>query len=177
MLEHEVRDVVVVIDHEAVDVSEVMLVRRRDRARAPDLHVTLRDAVVLPHDVVVVGDRRCADGVETLVVGLAEHLLDSYLPVWVLDGEFTEPQVGGLVHSFQLADFRDGAVQYDRPVCFFAGSRPFDGDEPGRVARAVGLHDEMRHAPGRRVDHHIGQLADCAVGATDRAAEVEPHDG
>ena len=42
---------------------------------------------------------------------------------------------------------------------------------------AAGLHDEMRHAPGRGVDHHVGQLAECVVGATDRAAKVEPHDG
>ena len=48
VLEHEVSDVVVVVDDEAVDVAEVMPVRRRDRARAADLDLALRDAVVRP---------------------------------------------------------------------------------------------------------------------------------
>ena len=35
----------------------------------------------------------------------------------------------------------------------------------------------MGDAPGRRVDHHVDQLAECVVRAPDRAAKVEPHDG
>ena len=41
---------------------------------------------------------------------------------------------------------------------------------------AAGLHDEMRDAPARRIDHHVRQLAECVVRAMDGAAKVEPHE-
>ena len=126
------------VDHKAIHVSEVMPVRRRDRARAADLDFTLRDAVVCPHHVVVVRDRRCPDGVQALVIGQCEYLLDAHLPVWVLDGEIAQPQVGGLAHRLQLADLLDAAVEHDRPVCLFAAARSLDGDEPRGLARAAG---------------------------------------
>jgi len=43
--------------------------------------------------VVVVSDRRNTGGVKALVVRLREYLLDAHLPVWVLDGKFTQSQV------------------------------------------------------------------------------------
>jgi hypothetical protein len=94
--------------------SEVMPVRRCDWARAADLDVALGDAVVVPHHVVVVCDRLCADGVGALVIGQCEHLVGAHLPVWIRDGKFAQPQVGGLAHRFQPADLRDAAVQHDR---------------------------------------------------------------
>ena len=59
------------------------------------------------------------------------------LPVRILDGEFAQPQVGGLAHGFQPADLRDAAVQHESRRRRRRAA-PLDGHEPRGLARRSG---------------------------------------
>lgn len=70
MLEDEVRDVSLAVDDEAVDVSEVLTVRRGHVPCGADLYFALRHAVVADRDMRVRVDRLHPDAhpVDALVV-------------------------------------------------------------------------------------------------------------
>ena len=56
-----------------------------------------------------------------------------------------------------------------------AGGGEVDGHEPGGAERLTRLHHEMRHPSLDRIDDHVGQLAERAVGAADGLSHFEAH--
>src|SRR5262249_42235356 len=80
-LEHEVRDLIVIVDEEPVDIADVVTVLRHHVARTPDLDLPFWNAVVDDPDV-----RAEAGGAGealALVVRQGKHASDADIPVGV----------------------------------------------------------------------------------------------
>src|SRR6476469_295464 len=119
-LEDEVRDMSAV-DHEAVDLAEEMVIRRGDRARAPDLDLSLGYAV--KNDACI---------------------FDADVPVRIARGGLAESKKGELLNVFELAGLLCGATQIDLPGVVVVGFDQLDGNEPGNVVSLLRLDDQMR---------------------------------
>jgi hypothetical protein len=88
-LEHEVRDLIVVIDEESVHVARVLAVGRDHAARAPNLDFALRNAVVgecdvLPEIADILAESRGLVS-RALVVRESKDVLDADVPLVVAD--------------------------------------------------------------------------------------------
>src|SRR5580765_4036509 len=171
-LEDEVSDVGVV-DHEPVDLAEEMVVCRDDCARAPDLHLSLRDAVVL--HTRIADPSAVTDDLGALVVGQSEHVFDADIPVRIARGSLTHAKVGELVDVLELAYVLGGAAQSQFVRVVAPGLDEVDRDEAGNVVPVVRLDDEMSHLFCDRIDDHVRELAVLLVGATNRRPQLESH--
>src|SRR5450755_1645664 len=177
VLEDKVRYLSPAVDDEAVDVSEVVTVRRGHGARAADLHFALRHPVVAERDMRVRVDRLHPDAhpVNALVVRQRKHLFDSNIPIGIFDGELAEPQVGRLLDRLERTDLSDRAVERDGYVrCRFTVHSD-DWHETRKVVPVVGLDHQMGDAPRARVDDDVRQLAKRAIGAVDGTPQLESH--
>src|SRR5436190_10108169 len=166
------RGLVVVADHEAVHVADDLAVGGDDVAGAADLRLALRDAVVGHAEVLVVGRHVAAD-VGVAQVRRGEHLLDADVPVRVLDRDVAEPKVLELLHRLEAACLVDSAGQANLLVT--GRSREADGHEPRGARRLPRPDHQVRDALGGGVDDQIRELAEAAVRAADRRAELETH--
>ena len=167
-LEHDVGDVVLGVDDEAVDVPEVVAVRRRHRARAADLDVALRHPVVAEHDVRVRLERLGRDALE---VRQAEHVLDADVPSGSATGN--SPRRRYAVSCIRSSASTSATVNDSRTAAPSLVAR-VDRHDARLVGAVVRPDDEVGDAARRRVDDEVGELAELRVGAVDRAAEVEP---
>ena len=172
VLEHDVRDVALAVDHEALDVAGVVAVGRDHRAGPAQLDLALGHAVVGLDDMRVEVDRAEAEAVGPGVVGQRVGLLDAHVPVRVLGRELAESQVGRLAQRLEPADLLPGDRQGEA-VAALPGH--VHGHEPGGHRAPVRLDDQVGDALGRRVDDDVGEGAVVAVGAGDGTAELELH--
>ena len=96
------------VDDEAVDLADELTVGRSDGARAANLHLALRHAVV-GHAVRV---EVAGEGTELAsVVRHREHVLDTYVPLRIADGELTEAEVRRLLERGELCGGVDRAAE------------------------------------------------------------------
>src|SRR5215217_5558546 len=175
-LQHEVRDVVAV-DEEAVDLAEVMAVGAGDAARASDLDLALRDAVVDDADLLLVSAGETSPEA-AVVVRQGEDLLDPDVPLGVADGRLADAQVREVLDVRELPHLLRAAPKRDlTPVVARDGLLDRDEMEP-LVGAVVRLDHEMRHALLDRVDDHVGELSDhLAVAGPNGISELEAHRG
>src|SRR5215211_2773085 len=99
-LEHEVGDMTAV-DHEPVHLPEEILVGRGDRACAPDLDLSFRDAVVADAylaEVAAVPHHRVA-----VVVRKREDVFDAYVPTGIACRRLAESKIGKFLNVFEAA--------------------------------------------------------------------------
>jgi hypothetical protein len=177
VLEHEVGDVLLVVDEESLDVSQVSAVGRAHRAASAELDLALRDPVPDDRRVLVIRDRPQSGvdpaGRERPVIGQRVSLFDADLVVGILDGELADPEISGALHPLQLLDLLAAAGKVQGGVGLRMGRLcERDRDDPGEIVAVVRLDHQMRHPPRRRVDHDIGELQLDAVSAADRLAEL-----
>src|SRR5436190_8483130 len=151
-----------------------MAVRRDDGARPPDLDLALRHPVVV-HAHVGVELARIRAYVGTGVVRHREDVLDADVPVGVLGGALSEPEVGELVHGLEPVRLVQAALQLDLALLVFPALRQLDRHQPRLSLALLRLDDEMRHALLERVDDDVRQLAVHPVGAADTIANLEAH--
>jgi hypothetical protein len=171
--EHDVRNPVVAVDHEAADVAEPATISRDDLAGASDLDLPLRNAVVDDPDMGVEVERIVA---ETGVIRLREDGFDAHVPGGVGERELAEAQVGELLNRRETVEILRGAAESDDGPGLAVGAGELDGHEPGETVAAVRRDDEMRDAPPRRVDYDVGEFPEQAVAAVHRAPEFQSHD-
>src|SRR4029079_11034185 len=136
---------------------------RNDGASPPDLDLALWHAVVIDGHVGVELARIRAY-VEAGVVRQREDILDTDVPVGVLGGALSEPEVGSLVHGLEPLRLVQCALQLDLALPAVSALRPADW-YPARLPLAVlRPDDELRHALLERVDDDVRQLAVHPVG-------------
>src|SRR5580765_322076 len=171
-LEDEVSDVGVV-DHEPVDLAEEMVVSRDDCARAPDLHFSLRDAVVL--HTRIADPSAVTDDLGALVVGQSEHVFDADVPVRIARGSLPHAKVCELMDVLELAYVLGRAAQFQFVRVVAAVLDEIDRDEAGNVVPVLRLDNEMSHLFGDRIDDHVRELAVDLVRATNRRPQLQSH--
>jgi len=173
-LEDEVCDVLVRVDDEAVHVPKRMTVRRDHDARPSDLDLALRHAVVVEGHV---GGHlaRIRVRAETGVVRHREDILDPDVPVGVLGGTLSEPEVGRLIHRLEPLHVTQSAFQLDLAPLVVSALRQLDGHQPRLSHAVLRLNHEMRHPLLERVDDDVRQLAVRPVGAADAITQLEAH--
>src|SRR3954470_5828511 len=171
-LEDEVRDVGLV-DHEPVDLAEEMVISRDDCARTPDLHVSLRNAVVL--DTHIADPAAVAHELWALVVRQSEDVFDADVPVRIARGSLAHAKVGELVDLVELADVLGCAPQSHFVPIVTAVLDKVDRNEAGTVVLVLRLDDEMSHLLCDRIDDHVRELAVELVRATNRLPQLESH--
>ena len=155
VLENDVRDPVVVKD-EAVDMSELAPIDATDRARAPELGLTLRYLVIRESNAgIEVADEVTESG--CLEAGHREHVFDADVRARVRWRALVESQIcevpdrlegGKLLHRAGERHVRAVAREVD------------DIDRHAADLLVARLHDDVREVPINGIDHHVGDLSD-----------------
>ena len=146
---------------------------RDDDARPPDLDLALRHAVVVDGHVGVEPARIRVLADTTGVIRHREDILDADVPVGILGGVLSEPEVGGLVHGLEPLRLVQRALQLDLALLVVSALRQLDGHQP-RLSLAVFRPDyEMRYALLERIDDDVRQFTVHPVGAADAIADLE----
>src|SRR5262249_12626803 len=172
-LEHEVGDLIVVVDEEPVDVAYVVTVLRHHVAGAPNLDLALRDAVV--QDAGVPAEAGGPGEALALVVRQREDAGDADVPIGIARRRLVELEVRELLDLRHLEHLARGAVKLDLGAV--AGTGVLDRDEVRLAVAVARLDHEVRDALLDRIDHQVRELADDLVRAANLPAELEPHEG
>ena len=133
---------VIVVDNESVDPAEEVVVGGRHRARASDLDLPLRNAVVRDVDVAHTADAGKARELGPFVVRKGEDFFDADVPVRIARRRLAEPKVGDFLHMIEPEYVLGRATQEDL-VFVAAGLDELDRNEPGAPVAPRGLGDEM----------------------------------